>query len=56
MCVIQQAIIILIWTQILDYITPVVYKGLFVSSDIDVESKVGMQMSIIFPKAPCTSK
>ena len=46
----------LIYTQFVTFMAPVVTKGLFVSSDIDVESKVEMAMSIVFPKAPCTSK
>lgn len=46
----------LIYTQFVTFMAPVITKGLFVSSDIDVESKVEMAMSIVFPKAPCTSK
>jgi len=48
------AIFVLMYTQFIAYMSPVITKGLFVSSDIDVESKVEMAMTIVFPKAPCT--
>ena len=37
-----QSILILIYTEFIFFITPIVKKDLFVSSDIDVEPKIDM--------------
>jgi hypothetical protein len=46
-------IVTLIYTQLVVYLTPTVKKGLFVQSETDGESFVDMEMSIVFPRAPC---
>lgn len=46
-------IVTLIYTQLVVFLTPIVKKGLFVETTVGVESFVDMEMSIVFPRAPC---
>jgi len=46
-------IVTLIYTQLVVFLTPIVKKGLFVETGVDVGSFVDMEMSIVFPRAPC---
>ena len=43
-------------TRVSEFMTPVVKKNLFVTSNMDVDPMVAIHIDIVFPNAPCGSK
>lgn len=40
-------------TRVAEYMTPVVKKDLFVTSNMEVDPLIPFHMDIVFPNAPC---
>jgi len=43
-------------TRVSEFLTPVVKKDLYVTSNMEVDPTIDMHMDIVFPNAPCGSK
>ncbi len=51
-----QCITLLVLTRVTEFLTPVVKKDLFVTSNMEVDPMINMHMDVVFPNAPCGSK
>ena len=51
-----QCIALLVLTRLTEFLTPVVKKSLFVTSNMEVDPMIALHMDIVFPNAPCGSK
>ena len=46
----------LVLSRLSEYLTPVVKKDLFVTSNMEVDPLIALHMDVVFPNAPCGSK
>ena len=52
----MQCIFLLVLTRLQEFLTPVVTKDMFVTSNMEVDPMIALHMDIVFPNSPCGGK
>ena len=49
----NKCIVLLVLTRLAEFFTPVVKKDMFVTSNMEVDPMINLNLDIVFPNCPC---